>query len=77
MRSTCGRDVRYELDREDGPAMTETTHEQTAPSEDPVTIKLCSEQTEQFLEALANPPAANQALQKLMNRTPPWETAKA
>lgn len=57
MRSTSGRDVRYELEGEDWPAMTKMTHEQTAPSEDSVTIELNSEQTQQFLEALANPPA--------------------
>ena len=56
--------------------MTKTTHEQTAQSEDPMTIDLSSEQAQQFLEALANPPAANEALQELMARTPPWETDK-
>ena len=59
--------------------MMKTTHEQTVQPEDsrhPVTIELGSEQTRQFLEVVANPPAANEALQKLMARTPPWETAK-
>lgn len=42
--------------------MTETTHEQTTQLEDPTTIRLSSELIGQFLEALANPPAANEAL---------------
>lgn len=56
--------------------MPKTTHEQPAPSEDSATIELNSEHTQQFVEALANPPAANEALQELMARTPLWETAK-
>ena len=57
--------------------MTKTTYDQTVQSDDQrdsVTVELNSEQTQQFLGMIANPPAANEALRKLMARTPPWET---
>lgn len=46
------------------------------PTEKPLdheAFNLDDEQTRVFLEGLANPPPANEALTTLMKRTPPWE----
>lgn len=57
-------------------AMTKTTRDQTAPTDDPldqVDFILNAEQARALCELLANPPAANQALRELMARAAPWE----
>jgi uncharacterized protein (DUF1778 family) len=59
--------------------MTETAHEQTSPSDDPLdqaTFVLNEKQTTEFAELLSTQPRPNEALRELMARTPPWETGK-
>ena len=59
--------------------MTKTTQGQTSQSDDPldqVIFELNDEQTMELNEVMANPPAANHALQDQISQTPPWETAK-